>query len=66
MDWLEAIDQHFAAIPAVRRRPFVTGATVESTPIPSGVLAFEYGEWSIEERHTPRGNIALHLFPSVS
>jgi hypothetical protein len=70
MHWLEAVNQHIASTaPAKGRRPTVTGATVESTPIPRGVLGYAYGpadEWVVEERKTPRGNIALHLFPSVS
>lgn len=67
MQWLEALNIHLRLIRERRgRNTYVTCATVETTPIPRGALITEYPGWLVEERLTPRGNIALHLFPSAS
>jgi hypothetical protein len=66
MQWLEALNQHLQVLRESKSRVFVTCATVETTPALRKVKTVEYPGWSIEERRTPRGNIALHLFPSVA
>jgi hypothetical protein len=69
MHWLEALEAYLNAC----LRPFgnakpVTCAVVETTPAPAETQSFceLVGGWLIEARETPRGNIALHLFPSAS
>ena len=64
--WLEALNQHLQVLRESKRHVFVTCAAVEKMPAPRKVETVEYPGWSIEERRTPRGNIALHLFPSVA
>ncbi len=66
MSWLEALNQHLQVLRESPRRTYVTVATVEDTPAPRELRTVEYPGWQIEERSTPRGNIALHLFPSAS
>jgi hypothetical protein len=66
MQWLEALNQHLQVLRESKARVFVTCATVEKTPAPRKVRTVDYPGWQIEERRTPRGNIALHLFPSAS
>lgn len=67
MHWLEALERYLEEyVRPYRTRP-ITCATVESEagPPPTPILCELVGGWWIEERETPRGNIALHLFPSV-
>lgn len=66
MHWLEALEQHLQVLRGSPGRSYVTCAVVEKTPAPRGAWTAEYPGWRIEERATPRGNIALHLFPSAS
>lgn len=65
MHWLEALEKHLQVIRESLGRSFVTCAIVEDTPAPRKAQTAVYPGWRIEERVTPRGNIALHLFPSV-
>ena len=64
MHWLEALEAHLQVIRESLGRDYITCATVEKTPAPRKVWTAKYPGWQIEERRTPRGNIALHLFPS--
>lgn len=66
MQWLEALNIHLKEMRAAqpKRGQIVTCAKVEQTQAPREVDTFDYPGWQIEERVTPRGNIALHLFPS--
>ena len=65
MQWLEALNIHLKRMKGtLKRGQIVTCAIVEQTQVPREVSVTDYPGWSIEERRTPRGNIALHLFPS--
>ncbi len=67
MNWLEALECYLNEFvrPYPRRRKII-GAIVETAGPPSTSIPCKLvGEWWIEERSTTRGNIALHLFPSV-
>lgn len=66
MHWLEVLEQHLQVLRESFGRTYVTCAVVETMPAPRKVWTAEYPGWRIEERSTPRGNIALHLFPSAS
>ena len=67
MHWLEALEEflrvYVRPYPKVSRT--VLSATVETGSPPTQVHCELVGGWLFEERVTPRGNIALHLFPSV-
>jgi hypothetical protein len=67
MQWFEALECYLAEfVRPFSKRPKVIGAIVECTGLPPMSIPCELiGGWWIEERSTTRGNIALHLFPSV-
>jgi len=65
MHWLEALEQYLRLYRQSRRRSQITCATVEAgldRPLSQDSCEL-IGNWWIEERVTPCGNIALHLFP---
>jgi hypothetical protein len=69
MTWMERLEGHLAEMREYPRGvcKTVTGATVHEEPAPGGVWVYEEtgSGWAVEERVTPCGNIALHLFPSA-
>ncbi len=63
MHWFEALQIYLNS--RTRQQGKVLSATVETTQAPRKLRGKVVGGWLFEERRTPRGNIALHLFPSV-
>lgn len=67
MHWLEALARYLEDLRSQRYSKPVTVATVHTDLAERGPWeAVPVGDdWLIEARPTPRGNIALHLFPSA-
>jgi len=72
MHWLEALEQYLQERRADlrgngMRSSLILSATVHEEPAKIDLWSLDrVDRWLFEERVTPRGNIALHLFPSAS